>query len=447
MKDMKRSYQFSLTLFLMLFALFANAQKHITLEQFTAIDLRGSLNAVYKLDSTWAIEVPEDNVTTQWNLENKTLVLNGAGSNIVVRSPDLQKINISGSGSISAEDTMELHDLNIDISGSGKVKMNYVKAKNIEANMRGSGKIILGGSAQSLNANLAGSGKIITHKLNVDRAEVNVSGSGTASVWVSDSLTANIAGSGNLYYVSSPRTINQAIAGSGKIEPITPAIESELNSNSISITTSNKSGTYWSGFELGFNGLYNSKSKFDTPDGYDFLEMIPEKSLAVNINFYEYEVKLIKRYVLASTGIGLSYNNYRFRKNMSLIPDTNALLYTLDTMNLRKNKLTVSYATVPVLLTFNSSSNLKKAFHITTGLLFSYKLGSHTKKVYNKDDKKEKDKTFDDFNIDPFRYDATIRIGYSDFTVFANYALSELFKSGKGPELHPWTIGVSLLPW
>jgi len=431
----------------MLFALFANAQKHITLEQFTAIDLRGSLNAVYKLDSTWAIEVPEDNVTTQWNLENKTLVLNGAGSNIVVRSPDLQKINISGSGSISAEDTMELHDLNIDISGSGKVKMNYVKAKNIEANMRGSGKIILGGSAQSLNANLAGSGKIITHKLNVDRAEVNVSGSGTASVWVSDSLTANIAGSGNLYYVSSPRTINQAIAGSGKIEPITPAIESELNSNSISITTSNKSGTYWSGFELGFNGLYNSKSKFDTPDGYDFLEMIPEKSLAVNINFYEYEVKLIKRYVLASTGIGLSYNNYRFRKNMSLIPDTNALLYTLDTMNLRKNKLTVSYATVPVLLTFNSSSNLKKAFHITTGLLFSYKLGSHTKKVYNKDDKKEKDKTFDDFNIDPFRYDATIRIGYSDFTVFANYALSELFKSGKGPELHPWTIGISLLPW
>ncbi len=444
---MKRSYQISLTLFLMLFALFANAQKHITLEQFTAIDLRGSLNAVYKLDSAWAIEVPEDNVTTQWNLENKTLVLNGAGSNIVVRSPDLEKINISGSGSLSAEDTMELHDLNIDISGSGKVKMNYVKAKNIEANMRGSGKIILGGSAQSLNANLAGSGKIITHKLNVDRAEVNVSGSGTASVWVSDSLTANIAGSGNLYYVSSPRTINQAIAGSGKIEPITPAIESELNSNSISVSTGNKSGTYWSGFELGFNGLYNSKSKFDTPDGYDFLEMIPEKSLAVNINFYEYEVKLIKRYVLASTGIGLSYNNYRFRKNMSLIPDTNALLYTLDTMNLRKNKLTVSYATVPVLLTFNSSSNLKKAFHITTGLLFSYKLGSHTKKVYNKDDKKEKDKTFDDFNIDPFRYDATIRIGYSDFTVFANYALSELFKSGKGPELHPWTIGISLLPW
>lgn len=132
---------------------------------------------------------------------------------------------------------------------------------------------------------------------------------------------------------------------------------------------------------------------------------------------------------------------------MSLIPDTNALLYTVDTMNLRKNKLTVSYATVPVLLTFNTCENLKKSFHITTGLLLSYKLGSHTKKVYNKDGKKEKDKTFDDFNIDPFRYDATIRIGYRDFTVFANYALSELFKRGKGPELHPWTIGVSLLPW
>ena len=95
----------------------------------------------------------------------------------------------------------------------------------------------------------------------------------------------------------------------------------------------------------------------------------------------------------------------------------------------------------------NKRENYRKAFHISTGVLLAYKIGSHTKKVFSVDGNKKKEKEFDDFNIDPLRYDATVRVGYRNFTVFANYALSDLFKNNRGPELHPWAFGVSLTAW
>jgi hypothetical protein len=75
-------------------------------------------------------------------------------------------------------------------------------------------------------------------------------------------------------------------------------------------------------------------------------------------------------------------------------------------------------------------------------------VGSHTKQVYDVDSEKKKDKKFDDFNLNPFRTDVTLRLGYGNYvTVFANYALTTLFKSNQGPQLHAWTFGVSLTGW
>lgn len=81
------------------------------------------------------------------------------------------------------------------------------------------------------------------------------------------------------------------------------------------------------------------------------------------------------------------------------------------------------------------------------GVLFAYTLGSHTKQVYEEGGNKNKIKEHDDFNINPFRTDLTLRVGYREVTVFANYALTHLFKSKEGPELPPWTMGVSLAGW
>jgi hypothetical protein len=102
---------------------------------------------------------------------------------------------------------------------------------------------------------------------------------------------------------------------------------------------------------------------------------------------------------------------------------------------------------VPLLLQFNSSKYDHNSFHVAAGALVSYKFNSHLKLVYNDEGDREKTKRRDEYNIEPFRTDLTLRIGYSFATVYASYAVTELFKNNRGPELHPFTVGISLVNW
>ena len=115
------------------------------------------------------------------------------------------------------------------------------------------------------------------------------------------------------------------------------------------------------------------------------------------------------------------------------------------TKNFLKNKLTVSYLTLPVILEYNTGENHK--FHIGAGMIFGARIGSHIKQVYETDGSKYKDKTYDDFNLCPYKADATLRIGVGFVNLFANYSLTPLFKKDKQPELYPLTVGLRILGW
>ena len=44
-----------------------------------------------------------------------------------------------------------------------------------------------------------------------------------------------------------------------------------------------------------------------------------------------------------------------------------------------------------------------------------------------------------------FRVSLTARAGVGWFNVFATYSLTPLFESGSGPELYPFSVGVTLV--
>jgi hypothetical protein len=72
------------------------------------------------------------------------------------------------------------------------------------------------------------------------------------------------------------------------------------------------------------------------------------------------------------------------------------------------------------------------------------RIGSHTKQVYKSDDVYYKPKTHDDFNLNPFRCSAMLRLGYGKLDLYASYALNGLFKKDEGPQLYPFTVGITL---
>ena len=62
--------------------------------------------------------------------------------------------------------------------------------------------------------------------------------------------------------------------------------------------------------------------------------------------------------------------------------------------------------------------------------------------MWTESDKKKTYRNHDNFYLNNIRYGIRARLGFRSFDFFADYDLSELFASGKGPALNPVSFGV-----
>jgi hypothetical protein len=140
---------------------------------------------------------------------------------IYITIPEIKGLNVSGSGDIIAETDINGEDIEFNISGSGKIIIDNLKVSDAEASISGSGGLLLAGSEtlESFEISISGSGDMKAEKLKVDKFMARISGSGTCEVHVLSELTANISGSGGVYYAGNP-IVDVRISGSGKVRPL-----------------------------------------------------------------------------------------------------------------------------------------------------------------------------------------------------------------------------------
>ena len=105
----------------------------------------------------------------------------------------------------------------VSISGSGDINIIDFKNDNLSLNISGSGDITANGEVQTLIAKISGSGDIISAELISKSATITINGSGDAKIWASDSISAQINGSGNIEYYGNPINVQSKINGSGDI--------------------------------------------------------------------------------------------------------------------------------------------------------------------------------------------------------------------------------------
>ncbi len=134
---------------------------------------------------------------------------------ILVTVPDIKKLELNGSGRIWVPDTFAVDEVELVMNGSGTIDAKLIAA-NIESKVRGSGRIVLAGSANVQSAVIAGSGDILGEKLPCNEAEVKIAGSGNASVYAIKTLEIKIAGSGTVKYKGKPE-LKSNVTGSGKV--------------------------------------------------------------------------------------------------------------------------------------------------------------------------------------------------------------------------------------
>jgi hypothetical protein len=134
---------------------------------------------------------------------------------ITVYLPELEALEVNGSGNIMVPDTFQVKDITLEINGSGDIKGKFIAAK-IESDIRGSGNIILTGSANKHTMEILGSGNIKAGDLPSNSSEVRVSGSGDVFVYAIQNLDVKINGSGTVHYKGKP-SVNSSVNGSGKV--------------------------------------------------------------------------------------------------------------------------------------------------------------------------------------------------------------------------------------
>lgn len=402
--------------------------------------------------------------------DDQWLVVSGnTDEEVVIIAPDIKQIDISGIGKLETDGIFKANEIEVRVTGAGKIELN-TEATKVRAVISGAGKVELQGKADELRVDISGSGKVDAENFKVGECIANISGSGKCMVDVTNKLTSNISGSGSVYYVNRPAEVINNVSGSGRVSAST-AVEKDTTrivfgkkkiliidgdersvrigfKDTVSTCKNELVHAHWAGFELGINTFMNSDFGTDLPPGYSFLELRDEKSVAVNFNIMDYELKLFKRNIMLVTGLGLTYNNYRFKSDSYLASNTSQVTpVTATGVNLKKNKLVASYLTVPLLIEFNTSSNPRKTVHLAAGVIGGLRVGSHLKLVKEEGNKESKSKSYDDFNLNPFRYDATVRFGFRDFTIFGSYNMAGLFKDNKGPEIYPLTLGIRLVGW
>lgn len=207
---------------------------------------------------------------------------------------------------------------------------------------------------------------------------------------------------------------------------------------------SRKSEAHWAGIDFGFS-LLMDENRENSFENYPYWKNDAAKSQVWNLNFLEHKFNFGQPYVGLTTGLGLSFTSVAFNNNFLIQANQDSVYAVMDTVNTySKNKLKASYLTVPLLLEFNTSADEDKSFYLAAGVVGGVRMTSKTKRQGEFDGKEFKEKVKGPYNLNPFKLDAAVRFGYSNWGVFANYSLLPLFDQGKTVDLYPLTFGLSV---
>lgn len=150
----------------------------------------------------------------------------------------------------------------------------------------------------------------------------------------------------------------------------------------------------------------------------------------------------------AAIGAGLGTDNMFFKKttvDLRKYP----LNFAHDTISsYKKYKIATGYLEVPVELRFASNpTNYNKSFKVALGIKVGTMIDAHTKAKITRDregyggyTQRVKDKR----NFNTTRLAGTLRVGYGVLSVFGTYQFNEFIREGAGPNVKPYSIGLTI---
>ncbi|HQV54276.1 MAG: outer membrane beta-barrel protein [Chitinophagaceae bacterium] len=151
-------------------------------------------------------------------------------------------------------------------------------------------------------------------------------------------------------------------------------------------------------------------------------------------------------------GPGIGSDHILFSKTDVGIKDLTPSIYftnKADTNHFKKTKLATVYLEAPIEFRYSADPLTGKGIKAAIGVKVGTMINAHTRNtkfsnrantVINDYTMKEASKKF--FNTT--RISGMARIGFGHFSLYGSYQFTTLFKDGSGPEVRPFSIGLTL---
>lgn len=467
----------------------AQSNKNYELTQFNNLTISGAAEVIFTLSDTVSLKVE----TTEKQFENvsvrqeeKSLYLKTKGNykdDIIfyLSAPSIKEIEISGASSFKTNNLIKSDSLQLTLSGASYFKGD-VNVDFINLHLSGASDVKLSGKTNNCFVNVSGASSLKSYSLTAKQAEIFTSGASSVKMFVTDKVKATATGASSIKLKGNALDIKaEATAGSSVskiIDNDSISISKNGKNNKSDSTFINFSGKkliiiagknagdtipsknqkkyidddfkHWTGFSMGVNGYLSPNYNTSIDKKYNYMDLDYSRSFNFQFNVAQFQVNLYKKYITLNTGFGFDYRIYALNNKTTLRADSNFTWGTIDTTNtydLKRNKFRNTYLQVPLLLEFNTNKNPHKAAHIAVGVVGQYLISSRTKLVFTQNGNVFERVRKDNYNLNPLGLKAHLSIGYSKFTMFGEYNLTDLFKTGQGPKLNAFTIGLRLVPF
>lgn len=198
-----------------------------TVATFDRVDIGGEYDVVIRVGAAPSVVLEgDDNLLPLIRTEVRGGTLHiDAEENLRSREPiriaigvaALNAVHSGGSSDIAVRDVRS-EAFEASVSGSSDLTANGDFGA-LSASISGSGEIHMTGTADAIDGHVTGSGEMDLLEVRARSARVEVSGSGGATVQVSERLDAKVSGSGDVRYRGQP-VVQADVSGSGDVERI-----------------------------------------------------------------------------------------------------------------------------------------------------------------------------------------------------------------------------------
>jgi hypothetical protein len=207
-------------------------QEERQVADFNEISFAGTGNLIIVQTSTESLMIEaEDNIVPRiaTRVDDQTLIIEYKWAwpslwfnpqkpiNIYVGVKDLKSIEGSGATNIKS-DSIKSDKLKISGSGASKADLS-VEVGELDTEISGAGDFIIAGKADEQKIQISGAGKYEAKNLLSKNVELELSGAGLATVNAQEKLDVEVSGAAKVGYLGNPR-ISQKISGAGKVEKL-----------------------------------------------------------------------------------------------------------------------------------------------------------------------------------------------------------------------------------